>query len=345
MSQNDKKKLSDVARSIEALFAGEEGVESTATVPSSGEEERHPDVSVSLGLESALDSYTGTDSPAGTEDASEVGAGVSVTADAPGGDALDGPVGAGRDEPVEDALVEDTLEGDGLGGVALGEEIPVEVGPEPTAEASESDLAPDHRAEVDLSSDEDGGVDGPDSEAAPVAAEEEPVELDPAVAKIDQGSGSIEDLTGSLADENAEVRRETVRSLAQIGGESAGILVSSMLGDSDPKVRVAAALAVTELKVERAYKQLVEILEKKKEEDVVIEEVLRALGALGDASAVPAIEKRVKRSLFSRPSTEVRLAGLAALASIGTPHAVSLVKKARNDKDPEISAAAAKLLR
>jgi len=76
----------------------------------------------------------------------------------------------------------------------------------------------------------------------------------------------------------------------------------------------------------------------------VIEQVIRALGALGDPSAVPAIEKRVKGSLFSRPPKGVRLAGLAALASIGTPHAVSLVEKIRADKDPEISSAVAQLL-
>ena len=158
------------------------------------------------------------------------------------------------------------------------------------------------------------------------------------------GPSAIEPLTGSLGHDHPGVRRETVQSLAKIGGENAGLLVSSMLGDSDPRVRAAAARAVSALKVERAYKQLVGILDKG-DEEAVIEEVLRALGALGDASAVPAITKRMKGSLFRRPSKGVRLAGLAALAAIGTPHAVSLVKKARADKDPEIGSAAAQLLR
>ena len=157
------------------------------------------------------------------------------------------------------------------------------------------------------------------------------------------GQSEIEPLTATLANDHAEVRRETVRALAKIGGENAGLLVSSMLGDSDAKVRAAAARAVSTLKAERGYKQLLEIL-KAGDEESVIEEVLRALGALGDPSAVPAIEKRVKGSLLSRPPKGVRLAGLAALASIGTPHAMSLVKKARTDKDPEISSAAAQLV-
>ena len=154
---------------------------------------------------------------------------------------------------------------------------------------------------------------------------------------------AIEPLTATLANEHAGVRRETVRSLVKIGGENAGLLVSSMMGDSDAKVRVEAARAVSALKVERAYKQLVEIL-KNGDEESVIEQAIRALGALGDPSAVPAIEKRVKGSLLSRPPKRVRLAGLVALATIGTPHAVSLVEKARKDKAPETSSAAAQLL-
>ncbi len=157
------------------------------------------------------------------------------------------------------------------------------------------------------------------------------------------GPEAIEHLTGSLANEHAGVRRETVRSLAKIGGENAGLLVSSMLGDSDPEVRAEAARAVSVLKVERGYKQLIEILEKG-DEDEVIEQVLRALGGLGDASAVPAIEKRLKGSMFSSPPTGVRIAGLSALASFGTPYALSLVEKAKADKDPEVSSAAAQLL-
>jgi len=164
-----------------------------------------------------------------------------------------------------------------------------------------------------------------------------------AVLGVVAGPDAIEHLTASLANEHPGVRRETVRSLAKIGGENAGLLVSSMLGDSDPEVRAEAARAASALKAERAYKPLMEIL-KQGDEDEVIEQVLRALGGLGDASAVSAIEKRVKGSMFSSPPTGVRIAGLSALAAIGTPHAMSLVKKARNDKDPEVSSAAAQLL-
>ncbi len=157
------------------------------------------------------------------------------------------------------------------------------------------------------------------------------------------GPDAIEHLTASLANEHSGVRRETVLSLAKIGGENAALLVTSMLGDSDPEVRVAAARAVSALKPERAFKPLLEILEKG-DEDEVLEQVLRALGGLGDAAAVSAIQKRLKGSMFSSPPTGVRIAGLSALAAIGTPKALGQVEKAKGDKDPEISSAAEQLL-
>ena len=93
------------------------------------------------------------------------------------------------------------------------------------------------------------------------------------------------------------VRRETVLSLAKIGGEDAAQLVVEMLNDSYADVRTAAARAVSVLKAERAFKPLLGILQIGGD-DSVIEQVLRALGQLGDPAAVPLIEKRAVGSLL-----------------------------------------------
>ena len=110
-----------------------------------------------------------------------------------------------------------------------------------------------------------------------------------------------------------------------------------------PSSPTARSFNLILLKVERSYKQLVEIVQQGDEAEVM-EQVLRALGGLGDASAVKAIEKRLKGSMFSKPPTGVRIAGLSALAAIGTPHAMSLVEKAKSDKNPEVSSAVGQLL-
>ncbi|GMR14035.1 MAG: hypothetical protein BMS9Abin29_2264 [Gemmatimonadota bacterium] len=154
------------------------------------------------------------------------------------------------------------------------------------------------------------------------------------------GSTAVSFLTTTLAHADARVRRETVISLAKIGGEDAGILAIGMLGDPDADVRAGAVRAVGVLKVERALRPLLELLDEE-EEDSVVEEVLRSLGQLGDPSAVPSLEKRAVGSFLRKPPTDVRVAAYTALGAIGTPHAMSLVEEALDDKEAEVRSVAA----
>ena len=435
MTQGDEKELGEIARSIEALFAREEVVQSTEAVASGGAARAHPDVATALGLEGELDAATEPDLKPALGDTSQADPVTPADVEDRQGTPIEAEPQA---DPVTPADVEDRQ------GTPIDEPGLSETGQALSEATSQYLEAPTHvrggaqrvlRSAVEAS--RSAGAFGEiassvnalflrgagDSDVWVLAEEfvDEDVMLqmvvqlglvrdeeergvfiqayerlgDPAaeaiadaltdtedrsarktyvtalgafdtagahaVEKMLEDSrwfvvrngvsvlgvvgepSAIEHLTGSLAHPHAKVRRETVRSLAKIGGENAGLLVSSMLGDSDAIVRAAAARAISALKVERGYKQLLEMLEKG-DEEVVIEHVLQALGALGDPSAVSAIEKQVKSSLFSRPPKGVRLAGLAALAAIGTPHAMSLVKKARTDKDPEISSVAVKLV-
>ena len=131
------------------------------------------------------------------------------------------------------------------------------------------------------------------------------------------GETAIAHLTGTLAHEDMRVRRETVLSLAKIGGDDAAQVVVGMLDDSYADVRTAAARAVSVLKAERAFKPLLGILQIG-DDDPVMEQVLRALGQLGDPAAVPLIEKRAVGSFFYKPSPGVRVAALSALGSGAT---------------------------
>ncbi len=149
------------------------------------------------------------------------------------------------------------------------------------------------------------------------------------------GEEVVTHLTGSLANSDARVRRETVLALAKIGGEDAELLLQGMLDDLEPEVRAMACRGVGVLKVEKALKRLLKILEEDQDEDVQVE-CLQALGKIGDPGAVPLIEKRAVGGMFSRPNKEVRVAAYRALAGIGTPHARELLAKACKDSDPSI---------
>ena len=414
MTQSDEKELGEIARSIEALFAGQEVLETTAGVASEKATQRHPDVATALGLEGEFDANSEPDLMPPPGDASEADPGTLADVEdrdltpieaepAPSetGQALSEATSQYLEAPIHEreeaqrvlrSAVEASRSAGAFGEIASSvnvlilqgagdsevwvlanefidgdvvAQMVVQLGRVRNEEEREAFIQayvrlgdPVAEAIADALTDTEDRLArktyvaalGAFGTAGAHAVEKMlwdsrwfVVRNGVAVLGVVGGQNAIEHLTGSLANKHAGVRRETVRSLAKIGGENAGLLVSSMLGDSDARVRAVAARAISALKAERGYKQLLEIL-KEGDEEAVIEQVLRALGALGDPSAVPAIEKRVKGSIFSRPPKGVRLAGLTALAAIGTPHAMSLVKKASTDKDPEISTAAAQLL-
>ena len=157
------------------------------------------------------------------------------------------------------------------------------------------------------------------------------------------GDAAVGFLTSTLAHRDARVRRETVISLAKIGGEDAGMLALGMLEDADADVRAGAVRAVGVLKVERALRPLLELLEGE-EQDSVVEEALRSLGQLGDPGAVSSIEKRAVITFLRKPSTDMRVAAYSALGAIGTPHAMNLVEEALDDKDANVRSVAGAVL-
>jgi HEAT repeats len=157
------------------------------------------------------------------------------------------------------------------------------------------------------------------------------------------GDRAVELVTSTLAHTEGKVRREALLALAKIGGEDAGMLVYGMLEDPDPDVRLAAAMAAGALRVERALKPLLSIVEDESDPDVLVG-VLGALGQLGDPGAVNSIEKHAVGSFFSKSPPEVRIAAYRALHRIGTPHARRLLNQAVDDKNLEVKAAARQLL-
>jgi HEAT repeat protein len=153
------------------------------------------------------------------------------------------------------------------------------------------------------------------------------------------GDAALGRLTGALAHSDGRVRREAVMALAKIGGEDAGLLSMGLLHDHEAEVRVAAARAVSVLRVQKALRPLLDVLAKEKNQ-AVVEQVLRALGQIGDADAVRAISKKAAGGMLARNPVEVRVAAIAALGDIGTPLALKTISAAAEDKNPEIQAAA-----
>ncbi|HKK92916.1 MAG TPA: HEAT repeat domain-containing protein [Longimicrobiales bacterium] len=157
-------------------------------------------------------------------------------------------------------------------------------------------------------------------------------------------SDGLQHLTGTVAHEDARVRRASVVALQQIGGDAAGLLALARLDDEDASVRAAAARAVGALGAERGVRQLLALLDREADDDVIVA-ACRALGDYRDPSAVTALEKKATGSFFSKSPTEIRIAAYRALAAIGTPKAQQLLLEAANDKDSRVRSAVRASLR
>lgn len=158
------------------------------------------------------------------------------------------------------------------------------------------------------------------------------------------GDVALQHLTGTVVHEDPRVRRETVHSLQGIDDDGAALLILGRLEDGDASVRGAAARAIGASGLDRGLRPLLQLLDHESD-DGVVAAVCRALGSIGDPSAVPALEKRASASLFSRPPTAVRVAAYQSLAAIGTPHALSLLERAESDRDATVRAVAAEARR
>jgi hypothetical protein len=160
----------------------------------------------------------------------------------------------------------------------------------------------------------------------------------------EHGEGEVEYISAALQHDDSRVRKEALLALAHMGVESAAPLVASKLADPDSEVRKSAAMAAGAVRSSRLLEPLLARLDR--EADVeVIESILLALGQIGDASAVPAIEKRSGGGLFAKPHSTVRIAAYRALAAIGTPQAKRRLNDAVNDRDPVVREAVDRLIR
>jgi hypothetical protein len=159
------------------------------------------------------------------------------------------------------------------------------------------------------------------------------------------GADEMEHFTAALSHHDAQVRREAVVALAQVGGgDTAAKLVSRKISDPSPDVRRSAAVAAGALKSGQAVLPMIAQLDRESMPDV-IEVIMLALGQIGDPLAVPALEKRAAAGFFARPHSSVRIAALRALDQIGTPQAKKRVKDAAGDRDPVVRHAVEQLLK
>jgi len=150
--------------------------------------------------------------------------------------------------------------------------------------------------------------------------------------------------------EDLRVRREAIQALGLIGGPRAtGLLVKS-LADSDIRIRCMAAINLGKGGKKAGLIPLLEVVQSKdfyKREPTEIKAFFNAIGMVGSNEAAPVLQQLLERkSWFGRGKTdEIRIGAAAALAMIGTPDAMAILKEGKSSKDETIRDACTQALR
>ncbi len=148
------------------------------------------------------------------------------------------------------------------------------------------------------------------------------------------GKESLDKLEYLYNHEDKRVRREVLKSLSRIRSvRSKDILMSALL-DRDQAIKSQAMISLGMLKDESAIDTIGEIITAKSHaSDGSMEmqkEGIKALGIIGDAKAVPYLEKVVLKSAWFEKDelNDLKAIAVTSLGKIGTDDAINIVHKA-----------------
>ena len=147
------------------------------------------------------------------------------------------------------------------------------------------------------------------------------------------------------ANARTDLRDDAARALAQIGPQAADAIpqLTKLLGDSNPAIRQAAAVAVWEIQPDPTAIQFLSNELDKCQDAVIARQILQDFGNIGAAAiaAVPAILRTIARSDSLRNSngTDTRAFGHQALARIVPETEISIrmqdLRAALRNKDSQ----------
>jgi HEAT repeat protein len=146
------------------------------------------------------------------------------------------------------------------------------------------------------------------------------------------------------------IRREAIRTIGAIGTEAAFPLLTDVLSDPDREIRILAVRALAGLPADVVRHQLFELARAKefsRRTWFEKKEIFLALASAADPEIEDWITSVVrKRRWFHREENdELRAGAVGALARLGNPTAMAIVRDALEDRSPQVRRAAAQALR
>lgn len=152
-----------------------------------------------------------------------------------------------------------------------------------------------------------------------------------------------------LAHQDIRVRRETVRALTRIGGQSATGVLLQLLEGADADLSQQALLSLGAMKNLAAVPALLRLLaqENGNRGPDLRRGAIKALGEIGSAEAVAPLTEFLTSKRFWRPGrhNELRAAAAAALGEIGDGTARAVLEGASSERNETVARAAVQALK
>jgi HEAT repeat protein len=161
---------------------------------------------------------------------------------------------------------------------------------------------------------------------------------------------AIEPLRPLLQHRDLRVRREALRALTRIGGNSVIAIIAKILQGNDSELRRQAMLCLGAIKNPATIPLLVQFLQIRDWRFLRLEakiDAIRALGEIGSAEVLPELMAIVNhRCLFYRSRNDLlRATALSAMGEIGGLEAVHFLEIMGGASSPIIGKAAANALK
>ena len=152
---------------------------------------------------------------------------------------------------------------------------------------------------------------------------------------------ALSDIRPLARHDDLRVRLEAIKTLFALDTNPSPALLDDMFNDADAKVVEAAVGLVGSYGIKEAVQPLLRILEGS---DIfgarrkLRIKAVRALGEIGDARALPHIERFLKTSILPWPSRDERYAAWESLQRYPAETRSALIERGRRSSDPQIRA-------
>lgn len=149
----------------------------------------------------------------------------------------------------------------------------------------------------------------------------------------------LEPLGEALQSPDAQVRREALVAVKQIGGPRTLDMVARAIEDADPTVRLYALRHIVLHRYAPALPRVTALLDREVEQSLTERRLLyEAYGALGGEGSLDELGKRLRRrgGVFRKTDPEELACVLIGIGAVGTPKARALVEEATTSRHPLI---------